>query len=130
MMEPKVRQMIVCEDARTRVGSHGKIDVFGIINKLSARSFPFNLTFAVYLCLTDGRGTGRGCIVVRKAMEEDAVYEGDLHEFEFGDDPLPLHPFLIRVFSCRLPGTGLYSVEFVYNDVVLENCAILVEKST
>jgi hypothetical protein len=61
----------------------------------------------------------------RKGIERSRV-----HEFEFGTDPLPLHPFLIRVFSCQLPSPALYSVEFVYNDVVLESCAMLVEKST
>ncbi len=122
--------MIVCEDARVRPGSHGKIDIFGIMNKVAAKSLPCNLSFAVYLCLTNGRGVGNGRIVVRKDMEEDGVYAGDLHEFELGDDPLRLHPFMIRVFSCRLPATGLYSVEFVYNDVVLENWSMLVEKAT
>jgi hypothetical protein len=129
-MEPKVRQMIVCEDARSRIGSPTKIDVFGIINKLAAKSFPFNLSFAVYLCLTNARGTGQGRLVVSKGVAEDGVYVGDLHQFEFGDDPLALHPFLIRVFSCRLPEPGHYSVEFLYNEVILESCAILVEKST
>jgi hypothetical protein len=130
MLEPKVRQMIVCEDARVRQGSVGKIDIFGIMNKVTAKSFPCNLSFAVYLCLTDGRGAGRGRIVVKKAVAGETAYVGDLHEFEFGTDPLPLHPFLIRVFSCQLPSPALYSVEFVYNDVVLESCAMLVEKST
>jgi hypothetical protein len=128
MMEPNVRQMIVCEDARTRPGSHGKIDVFGIMTKVTARSFPFNLSFAVYLCLTNGRGTGQGRICVKKALQEEAVYVGDSHEFLFGDDPLRLHPFMIRIFSCRLSDPGLYSIDFVYNEVVLESYTLLVEK--
>jgi hypothetical protein len=127
---PKVRQMIVCEDARTRPGSRGKIDIFGIMNKVGAREFPCQHSFAVFLCLTDGRGAGQGRIVVTKGIDEEEIYSGDLHDFEFGNDPLPLHPCLIRVFACQLPGPGLYLVKFVYNDVVLESCAMLIEEST
>jgi hypothetical protein len=130
MMEPKVRQMIGCEDARTRPGPGGKIDIFGLMNKVTTKSFPCNLSFAAYLCLTDGRGKGKGRIVVQRAAEEDAVYVGDLHEIQFDNDPLSLHAFLIRVFTCRLPGPGLYSVQFVYNEVVLETSVVLAEQST
>ena len=130
MMEPKVRQMIVCEDVRTRSGSPGKIDVLGIMNRVTAKGFPARHTFAVYLCLTNARGAGRGRIVVKKLPQGDEVYVGDLHPFTFGADPLLLHPFTIRVFSCPLPEAGLYSVEFEYNDVVLGSCELLSEKST
>lgn len=129
MMEPKVRQMIVCEDARTRIGSQGKIDAFGIMNRVAAKDFPTNHSFAVYLCLTNGRGVGQGRIIVKKDIQGDVVYVGDPHEFDFGANPLLLHPFLIRVFSCRFLEPGLYSVEFEYNDVVLQSCALLLEKS-
>lgn len=128
MMEPKVRQMIVCEDARTRPGAQRKIDVLGLMTKVVAERFPFNLSFAVYLCLTDARGAGEGRIVVRDA-DGGSVYSGDFHAFEFGTDPLRLHPFMIRVFSCRLPGPGLYLVLFVYNDVELADCPLHVEHS-
>ena len=130
MLEPKVRQMIVCEDVRTRKGSPAKFDVFGLMSKVIFKSFPNTLSFAVFLNLTDGRGSGQGRIVVRKAMEENPVYVGDLHPFDLGTDPLLLHPFLIRVFSCRLPGPGLFSIEFEYNGVVLESCSLRVEEST
>lgn len=127
-MEPIVRQMNLCEDARVRQGSQGKIDVFGLMNRARAKSFPFNLTFAVYLCLTDCRGFGNGRIVVKNRVDGDVVYVGDVHKFEFGNDPLALHPFVIRVFSCRLPAHGLYSVEFEYNDVALERCLLLAKE--
>ena len=129
MMEPKVRQMIVCEDARIRAGSQGKIDILGLMSKVTAKSFPCNHTLAVYLCLTDGRGIGQGRIDVRKAMTGNVVYKGVLHEFELGSDPLRRHPFMIRVFSCPLPEPGWYAVEFVYNEIVLESCELLVEKA-
>ena len=28
---------------------------------------------------------------------------------------------MIRVFSCRLPASGLYSIDFEYNEVVLRS---------
>lgn len=129
MMEPIVRQMILCEDARMRPGSKDKIDVLGLMNRVIAKLFPFNVTFSVYLCLTECRGSGRGRVVVKKAMDEEVVYVGDLHQFEFADDPLALQPFMIRVFSCPLPARGLYSIDFEYNDLVLKSCLLLVEEA-
>ena len=129
MLEPSVRQMIVCDDARVSHGTRGKIDIFGLLNKALAEDFPFNLTFAVYLCLTNGRGSGSARVVVKFSEDESVVYDGTSHAFSFGDNPLALHPFLIRVFSCQIPGPGLYSVEFVYNESTLASCPMLVEKS-
>ena len=128
MMEPKVREMIVCEDVTTRKGSSGKIDILGLINKAIAPIFPINLSFCVYLCLANGRGSGQGRIVVAEAESEEAVYLGDFHSFDFGPNPLSLRGFTIRIPSCELPGPGLYLVRFVYNEVVLEERVLLAEK--
>ncbi len=129
MMEPIIRQMILCEDARIRPGAKGKFDVFGLMNRATAKAFPFNLTFSVYLCLTDCRGSGRGRIVLKKVADEEFIYVGEPHRLEFGNDPLALQPFLFRVFSFPVPTRGLYSVDFEYNDVKLESCLILVEEA-
>jgi len=120
MLEPIVRQMILCEDARLRKGSRGKVDVMGLINQVRAPEFPINLAFAVYLCLTDCRGTGRGQIIVAKGGSGTVVYRGELHSFDFGADPIALYGRTIRVSSCELPASGLFSVQFVYNGVVLK----------
>ena len=61
-------------------------------------------------------------------VQDNVVYVGDVHKLEFGNDPLALQPFLIRVYSCLLPARGLYSIEFEYNEVVLASCFMLVEE--
>lgn len=121
--------MLLCEDARIRPGTQGKIDVLGLMNRATTKSFPFNLTFSVFLCLTECRGVGKARIVVTKMPEKDVVYVGDAHKFEFANDPLALQPFMIRVYSCRLLEPGLYSVGFEYNNEELERCLLLVEES-
>lgn len=128
-MEPKVRQTIVCEDSRVRKGSGGKIDLYGLINKVTAPSFPIVLSFCVHLCLTEGRGSGKGRIDVAEAESEAVVYHGTVHSIHFGTDPLTLYSCTFRISSCKLPGPGLYLVNFVYNEVVLQEYPILVEKS-
>jgi hypothetical protein len=68
-------------------------------------------------------------IGTRADGSDEAVYLGDLHPFNFGSDPIALHPFALRVPSCRLETPGLYYVSFMYNEVVLDSFAVLVEES-
>ena len=127
MLEPKVRQMIVCEDARARKGSTGKIDVYGLLNKVAAATFPATLSFCVYLSLTEGRGSGVGRIVVESDLGT-VIYPGDPHPLNFSSNPLLLYACTFRVPSCEFPAPGLYSVKFVYNEVVLDEFPMLVEE--
>jgi hypothetical protein len=126
MLEPKVRQIIVCEDARVRQGTIGKIDVFGLMNRVAAAHFPVSQTFSVYLCLTEGRGSGLGRIVVESDLGT-VIYRGNLHRLEFASDPLLLYACTIPVPSCEFPAPGL--VKFVYNEVDLGEFPMLVEES-
>jgi hypothetical protein len=130
MLEPNVRQMILCEDARVRKGSHGKIDVFGVMNvtHAPADAFPMHLSFSVFLCLTNCRGSGYGTIVIANDETDEEVYIGKSHPIHFGSDPILLFSTIIRVPMCLLPSPGLYRVEFVYNESVIGSHQLLVKE--
>ncbi len=131
-MEPVVRLMVPCEDARPRKGSPGKIDLFGVISTVSAPAdqFPVHLSFSVYLCLTNGRGQGSGKIVVAEDETNSVVYSGDAHPYDFWNDPILIVGSIIRVPLCLLPTPGLFRIEFVYNDAVVEKYPLLVRETT
>jgi hypothetical protein len=131
MMEPTVWQMIVCEDARVRKGTQGKIDVLGVMNVLRAPAdaFPMRLSCSIFLCLTDCRGNGRGAIVIANDETDEEAYIGESHSFKFGSDPVKLFSVTLRVPLCVLPSPGLYRVEFVYNESVIGKCPLLVKET-
>ena len=119
MMEPIVRLMVVCEDARPRKGARNKIDIFGVMTVVyaPAEAFPARLTFSIYLCLADGRGQGFGKVVVADDETGAVVFDGQPVLFDFGNDPTALFAATIPVPLCTFPHPGLYRVDFVYNDI-------------
>jgi hypothetical protein len=106
----------------------GKFDAFGIMNIAKTPVFPFNLSFSVYLCLTNARGNGTARIVVVDADTQFATYVGDPHPLNCGHDPLQLHACTFRVPSCQFETPGLYLVQFVYNDEAISECSLRVEE--
>ena len=130
-MEPVVRLMVPCEDARVRKGSRNKIDILGVITTIGApaEAFPVRLSFSVYLCLTNGHGQGSGKIVIAEDEADEIVFDGDPRPFDFGNDPTALFGSTITVPLCLFPRPGLYRVEFVYNDISLKKYHVLVRET-
>jgi hypothetical protein len=83
------------------------------------------MSFSVYLCLTDARGIGAGRIVVSAEETNEVVYLGELHSYDFGNDPIELSGFVIRVPLCLFPTPGVYRVEFVYNEAAVKEYSLL-----
>jgi hypothetical protein len=132
MMEPIVRLMVPCEDARPRRGRRNKIDIFGAITVINAPAdaFPVRLTFCVYLCLTDGHGGGTGKIVVVNDDSDVIVFDGDERAFDFGNDPTALYASTIAIPLCAFPTPGIYRIEFVYNGTEVGRCFVHVRESS
>lgn len=126
-MTPFIRHMILCDDARPRASQPGKIDVFGLVNSVTVGgAFPARVTFCVYLAMTEGRGTGKGQVVVTGADEGETTYEGAVHEIAFDPDPLKVAGAIIRISSCSFATPGLYFVEFRYNGQMLARQPLIV----
>ena len=117
MLEPVVRLMVACEDARRRKGTN-KFDILGLITIVNApaHAFPINLSFSVFLCLTDGHGLGTGWISVINDGTDEVVLDGEPVEYDFGKDLTSLLASVISIPICTFPEPGLYRIAFVYND--------------
>lgn len=131
MMEPNVRLMILCEDARLRKGSAKKFDLFGVTSTVSAPpdAFPICLTLCAYLCLTECRGRASVRIIVIEEETDEIVFTGDEHSYELGADPIALRALTVPIPFCLLPRPGLYRAEFVYNNVSIGECPLLAKET-
>src|SRR5205823_9723116 len=92
---PVVRHMLLCEDARASASDPRKINIFGLMNRIQPTEehseFPLRHSFAVYLELSAGRGTGKGQIAVEFDDSSWLCFVGKSHDIEFGHDPLVSH---------------------------------------
>jgi hypothetical protein len=115
--------MLLCDDARPSDGDRRKVNVYGLLNAIATAGseavFPVHHSFAVYLALTEGRGSGEGRIVVVQAESDEPMYVGQSLPLRFSADPLKVLGVIVRITSCSFPHPGLYWVEFWYNDQVI-----------
>jgi len=126
---PLVRHMLLCDDVQQSTSSPQKVNVLGLLSTIyvdhDAR-FPVGFGCCVYVVLTEVRGPGTARVAIRAAETETLCYLGTSHRIEFRSDPLSVYGMTFRITHCRIPGSGLYWVEFRYNEVVLSREPILV----
>jgi hypothetical protein len=125
---PFVRHMLLCDDVRPVAKNSRKVTVYGLTStiRIGDKGFPATYGFSVYLQLTEGRGEGRGRIVVVDSQSGERCYEGHDHRLVFGSNPLKVYGALIRIPQCEFPGPGLFWVEFWYEERLLSREPMLV----
>jgi hypothetical protein len=116
--------MILCDDVIQDSRWPGKPIIVGLISIILWPGDPGPVllpTLTVYLVLTDGRGEGRGRIVCRdEATGQEVFRSGELKISFAGKDPAGLYGVLFRLSACRFPSPGVYAVQFLFDDVVLD----------
>ena len=122
-IRPFVRHMILCDEARESPTKPGKVGIFGLLSAIRTQgpetSFPIMHTFTVYLMLTGGRGEGEIRIMVWRADPGERIYESPPYSIRFANDPLRVFGVVIHVGTCSFPQSGLYWVEFWYNEEMI-----------
>lgn len=123
-MTPLVRYMILCEDWRVDPSNPRRIDILGLLTNLTSideSEFPLLCPeLCVFLALTEARGTGSAQIMCVFEETGQYVFGTPKHSVTFGDDPLEVIGVPFRIRDCVFPQQGLYSVQFWYNDQVVE----------
>jgi hypothetical protein len=121
--------MILCEDWGLDATNPRRVNVFGILNNIdSLDDLPYPLLYpqiAVVLMLTGGRGTGDTQIVVVSQDTGQRIFGTAKQPITFGPDPLAIGGVFFRIRDCLFPFAGLYSVQFWYNDVLVEERPLL-----
>jgi hypothetical protein len=121
---PIVRYMILCEDWGTAPDKPRRINILGLltnINSLDQPAYPLLYReFCVFLALTEARGTGSAQIVGVFEETSQRVFATAKYTIAFGDDPLEVVGAPFRIRDCLFPQEGLYSIQFWYNDQMVE----------
>ena len=125
---PVVRHMILCQDWEVERARERLINVRGLLTSIrSLDSPPYPLLYreiCVLVVATDGRGQGMAQITCRFENSGDILFSTRPRQLRFGRDPLRVYAFGFRIGNCPFPDPGIYTFQFVYNEVVLANCPL------
>lgn len=78
------------------------------------------------LVLTDGRGTGEVQVVCVVEETGQRVFASGIHRIVLGNDPLNRVIVPFRLQACPFPFPAMYSIQFWYNQVLLQECPLRV----
>ena len=121
---PIVRYMILCEDWSIDPANAQRVNIQGLLTNIdSIDQPPYPLLFpelCVFLALTEGRGTGIAQINCTFEDTGQRIFGTPKRSVTFGNDPLEVVGVPFRIRDCIFPQTGLYSVQFWYNDFKLD----------
>lgn len=123
-ISPIVRYMLLCEDWRLDAANTRHVTIVGLISNIhSLDDPPFPLLYrelCVFLALTEGRGLGTGHIVCVYEETGQTIFQTGKRAIQFSTDPLEVLGVPFRIRSCPFPFPGMYSIQFWYNDVLVE----------
>jgi len=128
-MTPILRYMILCQDWGRDPSNPLRINIYGVLSNIYALDDPpyplLYREFCVLLMLTGGRGTGDGQIICVFEDTGQRIFGSPKQPITFGPDPLDVIGVAFRLSDCSFPAPGLYSVQFWYNDVLVEERPLL-----
>ena len=123
-MSPVVRYMLLCDDWQQDPANARRLTIVGLISNIHAIDDPpYPLLYrelCVLLLLTEARGQGEGQIVCLFEETGQRIFVTPKRTISFGADPLDVVGVPFRIRDCRFPSPGLYSVEFWYDGVKLD----------
>jgi hypothetical protein len=128
---PNVRYMIVCDHVLKEETRSGKLTIVGLTSLVvwpAEATTPVSLEqLVVLLILTDGRGIGLGRILFVNEETGLPVFGTPARRISFeGKDPTGHYGVTFALRDCRFPEPGVYSVQFLFNEMVLSQQLITV----
>ena len=123
-IKPVVRYMLLCDDWKADPANARRVTIIGLVTNLRTaglNAFPHTRReLCIFLTLTDGYRSGDGRIVCIDEETGRRVFETPPQPIAFGTDPLDVVGFAFRIRDCRFPRAGLYSVQFWYEQELVE----------
>ena len=121
---PVVRYMILCEDWGTDPENPRRVNIMGLLSNIrSLEDPPYPLLFrelCVFLALTEARGEGKAQIICVLEETGQRIFATPRREVVFSPDPLEVVAVPFRICDCLFPKPGLYSIQFWYDDTMVE----------
>jgi len=128
-IRPIVRYMILCDDWRWDPVNNQRVTIVGLLSYFrSTGSPPYPLRLrelCVFLVLTEGRGQGEGKIVCVFEDTAQKVFETPARIISFGSNPLEIIGAPFRIRDCPFSQPGLYSVQFWYDGLMVDERPLL-----
>ena len=128
---PVVRHILVCEDLIYDPAKPRSVTLKNLLGNIRSISHPpYPLLYpelCVYVQLTECRGAGEVRLRIEAADTNTLVYQTPKLKVSLGNDPIKKHGLPFRIRDLLFPSSGLYLVEFWYNDVKLEEETLLLE---
>lgn len=123
-VKPVVRYMLLCDDWRLDPANNRRITIVGLVTNIHAIDDPpYPLLYeelCVLLVLTEGRGQGQAKIACVHEETGERAFETRTRPIQFGPDPLEVIGVPFRIRDCLFPRSGLYSIQFWYDDELIE----------
>ena len=128
-VHPTVRYLIVCEDVGVDPEHPRRVTLNGLVSAIRSLEQPgyplLYREFCVFLQLTECRGTAEGRIEIQHSDSGDVVFRTMTRSIAFGSDPLEVVGATFRIRDCLFPESGLYWVQFWYNENMLAQQPLL-----
>jgi hypothetical protein len=97
------------------------VNLYGLLTSIAPQGkppYPFALpSLCVYLVLTEARGAGSMRVQIVLEETGQRVFQSTPQPVQFGNNPLALLRFSLRVRNFKFPGPGNYAIQFWYNGV-------------
>ncbi len=123
-IKPVVRYMLLCDDWELDPTNQRRMSVYGLVSNVhSIDDPPYPLLLeelCVFLVLTDGYGQGEGKIICVSEDTGQRIFGTPNRTIVFGPDPLEVAGVSFRLRGCRFPQSGLYSIQFWFEDELVE----------
>lgn len=130
-LKPSVRYLIVCEDVVVDPDKPRHISLVGLISNIrSLEEPPFPLVhheFCVFVQMTECRGHGEARIEIQHADSGTVTFRTRTRTIPPAVDPLEVVGLCFRIRYCPFPLSGLYWVQFWYNDEAIAQQPLLLE---
>ncbi len=120
--------MILCEDYEIGSADPLRVNVLGLLTRLTADGPPPFLLpeLCCVLVLTEGRGSALLEICCVFEETQHLVFSTPPRSVTFGDDPLEMVLLPYRILDCKFPWSGVYSLQLRYNGSVIVECPLRV----
>ena len=126
-MQPVVVYMLLCDDVRMDPDRPNCVHVDCLMgNIVSLENPPFPLLremICVYIVLTEcyQQGIAQVRVVYTDSENEQPLFGSSRHSLNFaGHSPLEMLGVVFRLEGCEFPQAGRYSIQFWYNDRMVE----------
>lgn len=125
---PKANAMLLCDSVITEVGTNKK-SLIGVFENINVMKFPaFHHFLAVYIKLTEAKGTYRFRLELVNLKNNTILGKGEIPQDIAIDNPLGTHELVFNLGGLKFDAPGEYEFRIFANDKIFEQKTFLVRQ--